>query len=61
MNAILREIDNRIAIKKVEFMKKEIEYMNAQTNENLKKLKKITLADQPVGSSLKAIRHLHLR
>ena len=65
MNTILREIDNRIAAKKIEFMKKEIDRMNNQTDENLKKLvivdtiyNKILLKDQPVGSSIKAIRHL---
>jgi hypothetical protein len=66
MNAILREIDNRIAVKKIEYIKKETARMNKELENmmdtQLKSINKIyhviLLKDKPVGSSLNAIRHL---
>jgi hypothetical protein len=66
LNAILREIDNRIAVKKIEYMKRETERMNKELENimetQLKSVNKIynviLLKDKPVGSSLNAIRHL---
>ena len=66
MNAILREIDNRIAVKKINLMKKDTERMNKELeNINVNQLNSINkiynvilLKDKPVGSSLNAIRHL---
>ena len=66
MNTMLREIDNRIAVKKINLMKKETERMNKELENmmdtQLKSVNKIynviLLKDKPVGSSLNAIRHL---
>jgi hypothetical protein len=62
---IMFEITNRITHKKLEILKKdmfkmsnEMSTMSHNVNEINKVYNKLLMKDKPVGSSLKAIRHL---
>lgn len=61
----MRDISNRIAKKKVELMREdaykmsnELTKMSQQMDNVEKTYNKLLMKDKPVGSSLKAIRHL---
>jgi hypothetical protein len=65
MENILREIDNRIAHKRAEIIKKDLERLSQETENNLKyfdcikkKYHTILDKDKPVGKALPAIRYL---
>ena len=65
MNAILREIDNRISKKKTEMLAKELQRLGTETENHIECLDKIRLTyekvldkDKPVGKSVNAIRYL---
>ena len=62
---ILREIDNRIAVKKAEKMKKDLETMNKemtyydfQIRSVNKTFSSVLLKDKPVGNPIKAVRYI---
>jgi len=65
VHAIMREITNRTTQKRLELMKKdmarmtdEMGVMSLQVDDIHKTYKKLLMKDKPVGSSLKAVRHL---
>jgi cob(I)alamin adenosyltransferase len=65
IHTIMSEITNRTTQKRLELIKKdmfkisnEMSMMYLEVNEINKTYKKILMKDKPVGSSLKAIRHL---
>ena len=65
IRTIMYEITNRTTQKRLEIIKNdmcrmsnETSMMSLQVNEINKTYKKILMKDKPVGSSLKAIRHL---
>jgi hypothetical protein len=65
IHTIMSEITNRTTQKRLELIKKdmckmsnEMSMMSLRVNEINKTYKKILMKDKPVGSSLKAIRHL---
>lgn len=65
VGTILREIDNRIAIKKANQMKKDLETMNKemsyydfQIRSVNKTFSSVLLKDKPVGNSIKAVRYI---
>ena len=65
MEAILREIDNRIVQKRIELLKKDLQNLSKDTENQLKELKKVDKVyykvlekDKPVGRGINAIRYL---
>ncbi len=66
MEAILREIDNRIVQKRIELLKKDLQNLSEDTENQLKELKKVDKVyykvlekDKPVGRGINAIRYLN--
>ena len=66
MEAILREIDNRIVHKRIELLKKDLQNLSEDTENQLKELKKVDKVyykvlekDKPVGRGINAIRYLN--
>jgi len=66
MEAVLREIDNRIVQKRIELLKKDIQRLNEESENQLKELKnidkiyyKVLDKDKPVGRGINAIRYLN--
>jgi len=66
MESILREIDNRIVQKRLELLKKDLQKINEDTENQLKELKKVDKVyykvlekDKPVGRGINAIRYLN--
>lgn len=65
MEQILREIDNRIAHKRAELIKKDLQRLSEESENHLNQLKdissvyhKVLEKDKPVGKGINAIRYL---
>jgi len=65
MENLLRQIDHRIAMKKMENMKKDLQKMendlafyDLQIRDVNKSFDKVLLKNKPVGNSIKAIRYI---
>jgi hypothetical protein len=65
MESILREIDNRIAKKRIEIIKKDLNCLDCDYENHLNNLKdikkiyhKVLEKDRPVGKGINAIRYL---
>lgn len=66
MESILREIDNRITNKRLELLKKNLQTLNEDSENQLKQVKdiqavyyKVLEKDKPVGRGINAIRYLN--
>lgn len=65
MEHSIRSVEHRIAIKKLEIMKKdlnkmdnEVAFFNLKINNINNSFKKLLLKDKPVGNSIKAVRYI---